>query len=65
MKALDLELYQFFYFGQGEPQAPKVAKVDPPGTEQQTLLKVFEKLGQSDRSLLLAMARTLANHRAR
>ena len=44
-KALDLELYQLFYFGKGEPQEPEIAKVDRPGIEQQRLLKVFDKLG--------------------
>ena len=62
--ALDFELCQLFYFGKGEPQAPKPAKLDHPGLEQQKLLKVFDRLGQSDRSQLLAMARTLSNHRA-
>jgi transcriptional regulator with XRE-family HTH domain len=55
-KALDLELYQLFYFGKGEPQAPKPAKADRPGVEQQELHKVFGRLGQSDRALRLAMA---------
>jgi len=63
-KALDLELYQLFYFGEGEPQAPETAKVDRPGIEQRRLLKVFDRLGQSDRTLLVAMARTLSSHRA-
>ncbi|MEK7995193.1 MAG: helix-turn-helix transcriptional regulator [Planctomycetota bacterium] len=63
-KALDLELYQLFYFGESEPQEPETAKFDRPGIEQQRLLKVFDKLGKSDRALLLAMARTLSNHRA-
>ena len=63
-KALDLELYQVFYFGKGEPQAPKLADSGRPGPEQQKLLKVFDRLGQSDRALLLAMARTLSSHRA-
>jgi transcriptional regulator with XRE-family HTH domain len=64
-KALDLELYQLFYFGKGEPQEPEIAKVDRTGVEYRRLLKVFDKLSENDRSLLLAMARTLTNHRAR
>jgi transcriptional regulator with XRE-family HTH domain len=63
-KALDLELYQLFYFGKGEPQEPETTKVDRPGIEQRRLLKVFDKLSENDRSLLLAMARTLSSHRA-
>ena len=63
-KALNVEFYQLFYFGEGEPQEPETAKVERPGSEQQKLLKVFDKLGQRDRALLLAMARTLTSHSA-
>ena len=31
-KALDRELYQLFYFGKSEPQAPTPGKVDYPGS---------------------------------
>ena len=63
-KALDLELYQLFYSAKGEPKAPITAKAGHPGIEEQELLKVFDSLGQSDRTLPLAMAQTLSNHRA-
>ncbi len=64
-KALGLELYQVFYLGEGELQEPETAEVDRPGTEQQKLLKVFDKLVAGDRTLLRALARTLAGHRTR
>jgi transcriptional regulator with XRE-family HTH domain len=62
-KALDVELYQLFFAGEGKPE---VARVTPPtpslrrGSEQAELFKVFDRISKPNRRLLLAMARKMA-----
>jgi transcriptional regulator with XRE-family HTH domain len=62
-KALDLELYQLFFAGEGKPEAPRVvpaAPKPPRGSEQAELLKIFSKMSRPRRTLLLGMARKMA-----
>ena len=56
-KALDLELYQIFYQGKGEPMAPEVAEPTRRNTREGTLLNLFRRMPERDRSLFLALAR--------
>jgi transcriptional regulator with XRE-family HTH domain len=62
-KALDVELYQLFYQGKGKPVAPRAtsgAAKPIRGSEQDSLLKVFDRISKPNRRLLLAMARKMA-----
>jgi len=60
-KALDLELYQLFFVGEGTPQAPKATesgRLRPGGKE---LLKLFDRMSKPNQQLLLDMARKLVS----
>ena len=62
-KALDLELYQLFFAGEGKPEAPQAAPTmpkPPPGSEGAALLKAFSRMSKPNRRLLLAVARKMA-----
>ena len=62
-RALDVELYQLFFAGEGKPEAARVTPtmLNPRrGSEQDALLKVFGRMSKPNRSLLLAMARKMA-----
>ena len=56
-KALDLELYQLFYEGKGEPVAPKVAESAVPHSKKLKLLALFRRMPEKDKILLVALAR--------
>ncbi|HUV13196.1 MAG TPA: helix-turn-helix transcriptional regulator, partial [Acidobacteriota bacterium] len=46
-KALDLELYQLFFAGEGRPEPPPSAPKKPkprPGSDGAALLKVFDRM---------------------
>jgi len=59
-KALDLELYQIFYQGKGEPAAPKVAAPSGRHTREGALLNLFQRMPERHKPLLLALARRLS-----
>ncbi len=62
-KALDVELYQLFFAGEGKPEVARVTPTTPSlrrGSEQAELFKVFDRISKPNRSLLLAMARKMA-----
>ncbi len=58
-KALDVELYQFFFRGNGHASAPKI----PPQANQskalRKLIKDFDTMSTTNRKLLLALAAKL------
>jgi transcriptional regulator with XRE-family HTH domain len=56
-KALDLELYQIFYQGKGEPVAPTVAERTTLHRREDKLLDFFRRMPERDQSLFLALAR--------
>ena len=55
-KALDLELYQLFYLGEGKPKAPKTVEILP---VQPEVLKLFNRLTKPNQRLLLEMGRKM------
>jgi len=62
-KALDVELYQLFFAGEGKPEVARVTPTTPNprrGSEQAELLKVFDRISKPNRRLMLAMARKMA-----
>jgi len=64
-KALDLELYQLFYQGKGEPIAPKIAKPTRRNTREGALLNLFRRMPERDRQLLLFHAREAVKQRGK
>jgi transcriptional regulator with XRE-family HTH domain len=58
-KALDVELYQLFFVGDGKPEAPKLPEHIPVRRQERSLLGLFRRLGSEDRSLLVSMARDM------
>jgi transcriptional regulator with XRE-family HTH domain len=70
-RALELPLYQLFYAGENPPALPKYKSVKTPswgssGKEARLMAKfnrLLSKTDESDRRLLLHMARKMADHR--
>jgi transcriptional regulator with XRE-family HTH domain len=62
-KALDLELYQIFYSGNGDPKAPETFKEDPPTVAEKNLLQTYRRMKPHDQKLLLDFARYAAKPR--
>jgi transcriptional regulator with XRE-family HTH domain len=58
-KALDLELYQLFFAGEGKPVAPKVAESTRRHTREGTLLDLFQQMCEEDKRLFVGMAREI------
>jgi transcriptional regulator with XRE-family HTH domain len=64
-KALDLELYQIFYEGKGEPVAPKVAESTAPQRRETKLLDLFRRMPEKDKVLFVALAREAVKTRGK
>jgi transcriptional regulator with XRE-family HTH domain len=62
-KALDLELYQLFFAGKREPEAPEVPEVASVGSEDRKLMGVLKEMPPKDRRLLLSLARKMVKQR--
>jgi len=58
-KALDLKLYQLFFSGPGQPEAPKSAKKIALGKYEEKLLGFFKEMPLHNRQLLLSLARKM------
>jgi len=56
-RALDLELYQVFYQGEGKPVAPEVAQRVSLDRRGRKLLDLLGRLPEEDRRLFLGLAR--------
>jgi transcriptional regulator with XRE-family HTH domain len=70
--ALGVPLYRFFYEGDGPPPVPKYKIVQAPlsgrtGKEARLVAKfrrLFSRIDERDRQLLLRVAREMADHRS-
>jgi transcriptional regulator with XRE-family HTH domain len=73
-RALEIPVYRLFYDGEGPPKLPHLregktaAEIawDSSGEDAHLLSKfrrVFSRVGESDRRLLLSLARRMANHK--
>ena len=60
-KALEVELYQLFFVGQGKAQRPKAAEVTALRPPEERLLKLFSQMSKPNKRLLFLMARQLAS----
>lgn len=58
--ALDIELYQLFFAGEGKPQPVGTRDAGKLGPEERGLLEVFKNLDKKDRKFVVAMARKMA-----
>jgi hypothetical protein len=56
-KALDVELYQLFFYGHDQPQSPVFPERTPVGAQERTLLGLFGQMPADDRALLISLAR--------
>jgi transcriptional regulator with XRE-family HTH domain len=56
-KALDVELYQLFFVGEGKPEAPKLPEHILVQAQERSLLGLFRQMGSEDRSVLVSLAR--------
>ena len=58
-EALDVELYQLFFVGHGQPEAPVLPERIPMGAQERKLLGLFDKMPVDDRASLISLARDL------
>ncbi len=58
--ALDIELYQFFFEGEGKPQLAGLRDAGKLGPEERGLFEAFKNLGKRDRKFVVAMTRKMA-----
>jgi transcriptional regulator with XRE-family HTH domain len=70
-RALEIPMYQFFYEGDGLPEPPKrIGKAPTAAATRKELnllnefRSLFSRTDESNRRLLLHMARKMANHKA-
>jgi transcriptional regulator with XRE-family HTH domain len=58
--ALEIELYQLFFAGEGKPQPVTSRNTGKQGPEERGLLEAFKNLGKKDRRFVVAMVRKMA-----
>jgi hypothetical protein len=58
-KALDVELYQLFFYGHDQPHPPMLPERTPVGAQEQTLLGLFNQLPAEDRGLVISLVRDM------
>jgi transcriptional regulator with XRE-family HTH domain len=63
-KALDIELYQLFFTGQGEPQTVKASTGTAVSRDGRKLLADLGKMSPRRKRLLLSLARFMARQKA-
>lgn len=57
--ALEIELYQLFFAGEGKPKPVGSRDSEKLGHEERGLLEVFKNLNKNDRKFVVAMARKM------
>ena len=63
--ALDVELYQLFAVGHGQPEAPVPPERTRAGAQERTLLGLFGQMPVEDRALLISLARDLVKRKGK
>lgn len=58
--ALDVEMYQLFFEGEGKPKTASQKEASPLRPEERNLVESFTRLNKKDRSFLIALARKMA-----
>ena len=64
-KALDVELYELFTVGPGQPEATALPEKIPVGAEEQTLLGLFGQIPIEDRALLISLASDMVKRKGK
>lgn len=62
--ALDVELYQLFFVGQGEPEADVPPERIKFGAQERALLGLFGQMPVEDRALLISLAREIVKRKS-
>ena len=63
--ALDVELYQLFVVGHGQPEAPVPPERIQVGAQERTLLGLFGQMPAEDRPLLISLAREIVKRKGK
>jgi transcriptional regulator with XRE-family HTH domain len=58
--ALEVEMYQLFFEGEGKPRAASQKGTSALGSEERNLVESFTRLDKKDRSFLISLARKMA-----
>ena len=61
--ALEVELYQLFFAGHGQPEPPELRA--PLGARERTLLGLYDHMAAEEKSLLMSLARDLAKRKGK
>jgi len=61
--ALDVDLYQLFVVGQGEPAAAVLPERIQLGAQERALLELFDEMPVEDRALLISLAREIVKRK--
>jgi transcriptional regulator with XRE-family HTH domain len=61
--ALDVDLYQLFVVGDGQPKAPMPLEKTPGGAQERALLELFGQMNVEDRALLISLARGIVKRK--
>ena len=61
--ALEVEVYQLFFAGHGQPKAPELQI--PLGAQERKLLGLLGRMPADDRALLLSLARELVKRKSK
>ena len=64
-KALDVELYQLFIVGHGQPESRVLPKRIPIGSQERTLLGLFGQMPTEERALLISLARDMVKRKGK
>jgi transcriptional regulator with XRE-family HTH domain len=64
-KALEVELYQLFFEGEGKPKPVSAGAMEAQNTREKQLLGFFRQVNKTDRQLILHLARDLAKRAGR
>ena len=62
--ALELEVYQLFYEGEGEPEPAVPGITEPSNGSDKKLLALLREVNEADRKLVLSVARKMAQRAA-
>jgi transcriptional regulator with XRE-family HTH domain len=57
--ALDVELYELFFVGEGQAEAPMLPERTQVGPEERTLLGLFGQMPPEDRAMVISLAREM------
>jgi transcriptional regulator with XRE-family HTH domain len=61
--ALNVDVYQLFVVGQGEPEADVLPERTPFGAQERALLGLFDQMSVEDKALLISLAREIVKRK--